>query len=447
MVKQRWITQFTAGRRAVLRRFVPLAWRRAVVDQLREFSTRKRARPAIERVVSNTRFPDVFVFAGVGEERAAAGLPDTQRRFFYFSARQNNQPTEDEGLGALEMLIHEQAVEEAVCIVQHPVWEQVALSLRKCYGWKLIVDAGAIDKAKEADALTMIGAKERLLTASDMVLTSTQDANDQGKRAPLWDRIDQLYGQVSIIVVSYNGLDLIRRCIDSILERTIYPRYEIIVVDNASTPKVRAYLRDLERVEKRVRVIFNATNKGFAAANNIGLQQARGSEFVVLLNNDTVVPRGWLCRLLRYVRRPDVGMVGPVTNWTGNEARIDVDYTDLKDMQDFARTWTYANEGKCFDIRVAAMFCVGMRKAVTDQVGPLDERFGLGMFEDEDYARRMQQAGYRVICAEDVFVHHYGMASFSKLADAEYRELFERNKRLYEEKWGEPWVPHQSRTQ
>jgi GT2 family glycosyltransferase len=87
-----------------------------------------------------------------------------------------------------------------------------------------------------------------------------------------------------------------------------------------------------------------------------------------------------------------------------------------------------------------------MRRAVVNQVGLLDERFGLGMFEDEDYARRVRQAGYRVICAEDVFVHHYGMSSFSKLSDAEYRNLFERNKRLYEEKWGEPWVPHQSRT-
>ena len=141
-----------------------------------------------------------------------------------------------------------------------------------------------------------------------------------------------------------------------------------------------------------------------------------------------------------------MGTVGPVTNWTGNEARIDVGYSDIKDMDTFARAWTHSNEGKCFDIRVTAMFCVEMRKAVTDQIGPLDERFGLGMFEDEDYARRVRQAGYRVICAEDVFVYNHGMASFAKLADAEYRKLFERNKWQYEEKWGEPWVPYQTRS-
>ncbi len=86
-----------------------------------------------------------------------------------------------------------------------------------------------------------------------------------------------------------------------------------------------------------------------------------------------------------------------------------------------------------------------MRKAVVDQIGPLDERFGAGMFEDDDYARRVRQAGYRVICAEDVFVHHRGSASFSKLSETEYRNLFELNKRLYEEKWGEAWVPHRYR--
>jgi GT2 family glycosyltransferase len=284
-------------------------------------------------------------------------------------------------------------------------------------------------------------ARAQLSAMSDFVLAE--------QPADAWrtlrDAIVRLYGKASIIIVSYNGLDLIRNCVTSILERTVYPNYEVIIVDNNSVAEVKAYLIELQRTAPCVRVVLNDTNKGFAAANNIGLRQAQSSDFVILLNNDTIVPRGWLCRLLRHVRKPDVGMVGPVTNWTGNEARIDVGYTDLKDMQDFARTWTHANEGKCFDIRVTAMYCVGMRRAVVNQVGLLDERFGLGMFEDEDYARRVRQAGYRVICAEDVFVHHHGMASFAKLDDAEYRNLFERNRRLYEEKWGEPWVPHKSR--
>ena len=255
----------------------------------------------------------------------------------------------------------------------------------------------------------------------------------------------EVSGKVSIIVVSYGGLEHTRACIASLLRADCYPDYEIVVVDNASPPEVRAYLAELAAGAPRVRVIFNETNVGFAAANNIGIQAAGDSRFIVLLNNDTIVPAGWLERLLRHAARPEVGLVGPVTNWTGNEARITVDYTDIGDMDAFAQRYTTAHAGQVFDIGVAAMFCVAMRREVYTEVGPLDERYGIGMFEDDDYARRVRAAGYRVICAEDVFVHHHGMASFGKLDETTYRETFEHNRRLYEEKWGESWQPYQAR--
>ena len=132
---------------------------------------------------------------------------------------------------------------------------------------------------------------------SDFVL-SEQPAD---ARRTLRDAIVKLYGKASIIIVSYNGLDLIRNCVTSILERTVYPNYEVIIVDNNSVAEVKAYLIELQRTAPRVRVVLNDTNKGFAAANNIGLRQAQSSDFVILLNNDTIVPRGWLCRCRDFV--------------------------------------------------------------------------------------------------------------------------------------------------
>jgi GT2 family glycosyltransferase len=66
------------------------------------------------------------------------------------------------------------------------------------------------------------------------------------------------------------------------------------------------------------------------------------------------------------------------------------------------------------------------------------------MFEDDDFAMRVRQAGLRVVCARDVFVHHWGRTSFKRMDEDEYRQLFDENKRIFEEIWSQPWVPHQS---
>jgi GT2 family glycosyltransferase len=78
-------------------------------------------------------------------------------------------------------------------------------------------------------------------------------------------------------------------------------------------------------------------------------------------------------------------------------------------------------------------------------LGGLDERFKVGMFEDDDLAVRYQQLGCRIICAEDVFIHHFQGASFGKLKNEKYQEIFDENRKKYEEKWGSPWEPYQSR--
>ena len=74
----------------------------------------------------------------------------------------------------------------------------------------------------------------------------------------------------------------------------------------------------------------------------------------------------------------------------------------------------------------------------------VDEQFVPGFFEDDDYCLRLGQAGYRIACAEDVFVYHELSASFDQLALAKRAAIFERNKALFEAKWG-PWIPHQYR--
>ena len=246
---------------------------------------------------------------------------------------------------------------------------------------------------------------------------------------------------VSVIVVTYNNLAYTRQCLDSLERFSDWSGLEIIVVDNASHDGTPEFLREWAVQAASRQVILNPDNRGFAAANNQGLAAASG-EYLILLNNDTCVTRGWVRGLLTHLRRdPEVGMVGPVTNNIGNEARIDSDYDDMAAMAAFAADYTARHAGRAFDLPTLAFFCVAMPRSTYERVGPLDEDFGIGFFEDDDYCRRVDAAGLRCVCAEDVFVHHQLSASFDLLKLDRRQALFERNKLIYEKKWG-PWQPH-----
>ncbi|HSP63712.1 MAG TPA: glycosyltransferase [Pyrinomonadaceae bacterium] len=250
--------------------------------------------------------------------------------------------------------------------------------------------------------------------------------------------------RTSIIVVAYNNLGLTRLCLESILRNTDYPNYEVIVVDNNSTDGTPAYLRQMAAQHSCVQILLNTENRGFPCAGNQGITQSTG-ERIVLLNNDTIVPRGWLGRLLRHLENPAIGLVGPVTNFTGNESKVDVSYRTLGEMEAFAEELMWASEGLIAEIHMLAMFCVAFRRDTYRKVGPLDEQFGIGMFEDDDYSLRVKKCGLRVVCAADVFVHHVGQAAFKDLIpDGSYDELFSRNRRRFESKWNVTWIPHKN---
>jgi GT2 family glycosyltransferase len=164
------------------------------------------------------------------------------------------------------------------------------------------------------------------------------------------------------------------------------------------------------------------------------------------LNNDTVVPPGLMGRLAGHLRRDaSIGLVCPTTNFCGNEARVEPDYTDVAGLPAYAARRAREHRGRVFDIGVAAMYCVAARRAVLDEVGPLDEAYGVGMFEDDDFAVRMRAKGYRVACAEDSYVHHVGQGAFRKLSPEEYDALWKRNRAYFEKKFGVEWKAHTPR--
>jgi GT2 family glycosyltransferase/cytochrome c-type biogenesis protein CcmH/NrfG len=233
----------------------------------------------------------------------------------------------------------------------------------------------------------------------------------------------------SIVILTYNQLAFTRMCVDSILQYTDEP-YELIFVDNASSDGTLDYLRSVPHAH----VIANATNRGFPAGANQGMRVARGRQ-VLLLNNDTVVTTGWLRRLLRALHAdPAIGLAGPCSNCVSGEQQIPVPYDDVPGIDGFAWDWGLAHDSKVQETDRLVGFCLLIRKEVIDRVGFLDEQFGIGCFEDDDYCLRVLRAGFRAVIAQDSFVHHFGGRTFVGSA-VDYAGLMERNQAMFLNKW------------
>jgi GT2 family glycosyltransferase len=246
----------------------------------------------------------------------------------------------------------------------------------------------------------------------------------------------------SIVVVSFDSLIYTRMCVETVLANTHDLAFELIVVDNGSSDGSREYLGALEARDARASLLDNEKNIGFPAACNQGLAAAQG-DHLVLLNSDTMVPPGWLSRLTSHLGADGAGLVGPVTNRIGNEAEVVTEYDTYGDFLREAGSRAASKLGEAFEIETLTMFCLAMRRDVWEAIGPLDESYGVGTLEDDDYSMRARRSGLRLLCAEDVLVHHFGEGSFGKLfGDGEYGRLIERNRHHFERKWGERWQPY-----
>ncbi len=241
----------------------------------------------------------------------------------------------------------------------------------------------------------------------------------------------------SIIILTHNGIEHTEKCLASIETHTPEP-HELIIVDNGSTDGTLDYLRDHISAHDNIRVVANRTNRGFAAGNNQGLALARG-EYVLLLNNDTIVTQGWLQRMLQVFKaHPDVGVVGPMSNYvSGPQLVRDVSYKGLEGLETFAVEWAQGHDGQSAEATRVVGFCLLTRKEVITRIGGLDEQFGSGNFEDDDFCIRAFQVGFRARIALDVFIHHTGSQTF-KAAKIDYRQSLMRNWELFKAKWGIP---------
>ncbi|MDU4696604.1 MULTISPECIES: glycosyltransferase family 2 protein [Paenibacillus] len=241
-------------------------------------------------------------------------------------------------------------------------------------------------------------------------------------------------GVTSIIIPTYNGLHLLAPCVAAIRQYTETP-YEIIVVDNGSEDDTAAFC-----LREHLILAALPRNEGFPIAVNRGLSVASGDQLLILNNDVTVSPR-WLSNLLLALNSaPDVGLVGPVTNYASGRQQVVIDWAEGEDFSQAADRHNHADSAKWQEVQRLVGMCLLFKREVLERAGGFDERFSPGHYEDDDYCYRARQLGYRLLICGDTLVYHEGSSSFRAQHPEGWNELLERNRQRFIEKWGEdPW--------
>lgn len=247
---------------------------------------------------------------------------------------------------------------------------------------------------------------------------------------------------VSLVIPTRDGYEMLKMCIDSILDRTSYPHYEILIVDNQSTcARTLAYMRALE-ADGKARVLRFDRPFNYSAINNFAAAQARGS-LLGLVNNDVeVINADWLSEMVSHAVRPDIGCVGAklyypndtiqhagVICGLGGVANHGHRHFQKDSPGYFGRLWLTHN------LSAVTAAVLVLRKEVFDQVGGLDEQGLPVAFNDVDLCLKVMSAGYRNLWTPYAELYHHESVSRGSDETPEKRARFVGEVDVMQKRW------------
>ena len=238
---------------------------------------------------------------------------------------------------------------------------------------------------------------------------------------------------VTIVLPVYEDVDSTRLCLETLLADVPgHVTRTIVAIDDASPNPAISALLDTLAAAGEIVLLRNPTNLGFARSVNRALETIPAGD-VLLLNADTVLPPGFLDRLVRAAYgAADIGSVTPLSN-NGENTSLPRRFVEnalplLSEIRAIDAIAAEVNRGVVVDLPNGTGFCLYLRRDCLDGIGPLGTQFGRGYLEDVDFCLRASLAGFRNVCAADVYVGHAGTRSFGESK----RALVVRNLRTIE---------------
>lgn len=223
---------------------------------------------------------------------------------------------------------------------------------------------------------------------------------------------------VTLVIPTRNGFSLLSRCVDSIIAKTHYRAFEIVIVDNGSDdPDTLAYMARLA-TDHGVRILRDDRPFNYSALNNRAVEMANG-EFVALVNNDVeIIDGGWLDEVMGHALRPEVGIVGVKLLYTNGSVQHAGVIVGLSGCADHLHRGLGRNEpgyqARAVTTRSLSAVtgaCLVVRRSLYRQLGGLNEIDLAVAFNDVDFCLRVRQAGYAVIWTPHAVLFHHESAT------------------------------------
>ncbi|MBP5463411.1 MAG: glycosyltransferase family 2 protein [Lachnospiraceae bacterium] len=248
--------------------------------------------------------------------------------------------------------------------------------------------------------------------------------------------------KVGIIIPNRDHTDDLKACISSVIGKTTYDNYEIIIVENGSTEEsVFEYYDEITGKDARVKKIDWPGEFNWSAINNHAARKT-DSEYLLLLNNDTeIITPEWIEEMLMHAGRPEIGVVGALLYYPNDSVQHGGVILGLGGIAGHAfagaERGSRGYAGKlCYTNNVSAVTgaCMLMRREIWESVGGFDEEFAVGL-NDIDFCLRVRKAGYRILLTPFAELYHYESKSRGKPDTAEKKAAANREIELLRTKW------------
>lgn len=251
--------------------------------------------------------------------------------------------------------------------------------------------------------------------------------------------------KISVIIANKDHEPELRRCITSILERSTYDNYEIIVVENNSeSQEIFEYYKKLEENEK-IRIVTYKGAFNYSAVNNLGVRESDG-EYILLLNNDTqVITVNWMEELLMYAQREDVGAVGAKLYYENKT----IQHAGVVLALGAHRTAGHSHYGQhrenlgymgrlCYAQNVSAVTgaCLMVSRELFEKAGGLDEAFAVSL-NDVDFCIKLREMGYLNVFTPFAELYHYESISRGLDDKGEKARRYNEESERFRTKWKE----------